>query len=61
MSIALTAVKRLLGKHDVDPRDIGRCGREGLLGIRGRGCDAGQGSGLVVHPHPVWCISPFHL
>ena len=32
MSIALTAVKRLLEKYDTDPRDFGRRAREGLLG-----------------------------
>ena len=32
VSISLTAVKRLLEKYDVDPRDIGRRAREGRPG-----------------------------
>ena len=42
VSISLTAVKRLLEKYDIDPRDIGRRARVGLLRVRVRA----QGQGV---------------
>ena len=43
VSIALTAVKRLLEKYDVDPRDIGRCVREGRMAL-GEACCVEEGA-----------------
>ena len=58
VSISLTAVKRLLEKYNVDPRDIGRRAREGRPGLgMGLGLRVFSGAWPSAATRRTWCPS----